>query len=295
MRQTTDALIIRENNKIGEADRFVTALTREFGVVRASARGARSIKSRASSATQLLSYSRLTLYRGREKYIIDDAEPLRVFFELRADIEKLALAQYFCELAGVLAPREEPAEDFLRLMLNALHFLGNGKRDPRQVKAVTELRMLALAGFMPDLLACAGCGAFEGEEMWFSLQEGLLLCGRCRAARPQTGLTPMPGNVLAAMRHIVYSPFESCFSFTMADEGLSRLSRQTEGFLLAQLGRGFKTLDFYHSLDPRRLYAYPGEEAGGNPSASGGGTAPGAGEGAGAERGADEEERPAEC
>ena len=80
MRQTTDALIIRENNNIGEADRFVTALTRDFGVVRASARGARNIKSRNASATQLLSYSRLTLYRGREKYIIDDVEPIRIFF-----------------------------------------------------------------------------------------------------------------------------------------------------------------------------------------------------------------------
>lgn len=250
MRQTTDALIIRENNNIGEADRFVTALTRDFGVVRASARGARNIKSRNASATQLLSYSRLTLYRGREKYIIDDAEPIRVFFELRSDIEKLALSQYFCELAGVLAPREEPAEDFLRLMLNALHFLGSGKRDPRQVKAVAELRMLALAGFMPDLLACSACGAFEGEAMWFSPREGTLLCGGCRAARPGSGFTPMPGNVLAAMRHIVYSPFESCFSFRLADEGLTLLARQTEGFLLAQLNRGFRTLDFYHSLSP---------------------------------------------
>lgn len=34
MRLTTDALIIRENNNIGEADRFVTALTRELGLVR---------------------------------------------------------------------------------------------------------------------------------------------------------------------------------------------------------------------------------------------------------------------
>ena len=110
--------------------------------------------------------------------------------------------------------------------------------------------MLALAGFMPDLLACAGCGAFEGEEMWFSAREGLLLCSRCRASRPGIGLTPMPGNVLAAMRHIVYSSFESCFSFTMSDEGLALLMRQTESFLLSQLNRGFKTLDFYHSLSP---------------------------------------------
>lgn len=55
----TEALIIRENNNIGEADRFVTALTRELGVIRASARGAQRMKSRNASATQLLSYSRL--------------------------------------------------------------------------------------------------------------------------------------------------------------------------------------------------------------------------------------------
>ena len=95
MRLTTEALIIRENNNIGEADRFVTALTKDLGVVRASARGARNLKNRNASATQLLSYSRLSLYKGREKYIIDDAEPLQVFFDLRSDLEKLALAQYF--------------------------------------------------------------------------------------------------------------------------------------------------------------------------------------------------------
>ena len=75
MRLTTDALIIRENNNIGESDRFVTALTRELGAVHASARGARTLKNRGSVATRLLSYSRLTLREGRsrDKYIIEDA------------------------------------------------------------------------------------------------------------------------------------------------------------------------------------------------------------------------------
>ena len=111
MKLTTDALIIRENNTLGESDRFVTALTRELGVIRASVRGARQLKNRNGSATQLLCYSRLSLYKGREKYIVDDAEPLQVFFDVRGDLTKLALAQYFCELAGVLAPAEEEAEE----------------------------------------------------------------------------------------------------------------------------------------------------------------------------------------
>lgn len=247
MRLTTEALIIRENNNIGEADRFVTALTKDLGVVRASARGARNLKNRNASATQLLSYSRLSLYKGQEKYIIDDAEPLQVFFDLRSDLEKLALAQYFCELAGVLAPQEEPAEDILRLMLNALHFLGSGQREPRQVKAVLELRLLAHAGFMPDLTACSVCGGYDGAPMWLHLQKGVLTCMKCAARQPQEAI-PAGRNVLAAMRHILYSPLNKSFSFTMTPEGMQALSAASEAFLLAQLGRGFHTLDFYHTF-----------------------------------------------
>ena len=248
----TEALIIRENNNIGEADRFVTALTRELGVIRASARGAQRMKSRNASATQLLSYSRLGLVKGREKYIIESAAPLRVFFELRSDIGLTALAQYFCELAGVLAPREEPAEDFLRLMLNALHLLGAdpGKRPPSlQIKAVTELRLMAMAGYMPDLSGCSACGAGQAEPapLYFQPQEGVLICPECRRLHSSREIPLSPG-LLAALRHIVYAPLERCFSFTLKEESLRALSVITETFLLAQLNRGFNTLDFYHSL-----------------------------------------------
>ena len=60
----TDALIIREYH-VGEADRFVVALTRELGVIHASAKGARKIKSRNSTATSMLAYSHLALTESR--------------------------------------------------------------------------------------------------------------------------------------------------------------------------------------------------------------------------------------
>lgn len=243
MKQTTDALIIRENNNIGESDRFVTALTRDFGVIQASVRGAQHLKSRNGPATQLLSYSRLTLYRGRGKYIVDDAQPLQVFFEVRGQLEKLALAQYFCELAGVLAPREEPAEEPLRLLLNGLHYLSEGTRPPALIKAVTELRLLCTAGYTPAVVTCAGCGKDVGQ--WFSPTEGILLCDSCKGAHVAV---PLSAGVLAAMRHIVYAPFEKCFAFSLSDEEQQRLSVVCERFLLAQVDRGFKTLEFYHTL-----------------------------------------------
>ena len=79
MRLNTDGMVIREQN-IGEADRRVILLTRDYGIVHAFARGARRIKSNALTATQLLSYSRFSIFQGRDSYIIDEAEPIEVFF-----------------------------------------------------------------------------------------------------------------------------------------------------------------------------------------------------------------------
>ena len=175
MQLKTDALIIRENNRIGESDRFITALTRDRGVIHAAARGARKVSSRNGSGTALLTYTTLTLTEGKSKWIVTDAKPQHVFFELRADMKKLALAQYFCELAGVLAPRDEPADACLRLLLNALSFLSGDERDPALIKAVVEQRLLLEAGYRPDLDACRACGKQDGGVFLQTLS-GSVLC-----------------------------------------------------------------------------------------------------------------------
>lgn len=247
MQLETDGLIIGEKS-VGESDRLVTALTREEGVVRAFARQAKKSGNSKVSATQLFCYSRLTVYKGREKYIIDDARPIKLFFDLRKDIERLALAQYFCELARSLAPQEAPAGDFLRLLLNAFHFLCKGEKPLLLLKPVVEMRMLALAGYMPDLVACQGCGCYEADPMLFYPREGRLACPACGAGR---GGAPMPlgRGVLTALRHTIYADFERLFSFTLPEAGQKALAAASERYTLCTLERGFQTLDFFHGLE----------------------------------------------
>ncbi|HIS69442.1 MAG TPA: DNA repair protein RecO [Candidatus Gallacutalibacter stercoravium] len=249
MQFNTDGLVIREQN-IGESDRLVTVLTRREGLVRAFVRGAKNLKSRNASSTQLLCYSQMSIYKGKDKYIIDDAAPQEVFFGLRRDIEKLSLAQYFCELALALAPEEGEAGDFLRLMLNALFFLANNKRPPLLIKAVVEMRMLALAGYMPDLIYCPGCGVYEAEKMYFIPRTGQLFCEHCR---PQNlGGVAMGPGVVTALRHTVYADFEKVFAFSLPPEGCRVLAKASELYVLNRLERGFQTLDFYHQLVPAK-------------------------------------------
>ena len=80
MQINTDGLVIMERT-VGESDRLVTLLTREEGIIRAFSPLAKTLKSKQGSATQLLCYSRFSIYRGRDKYIINDAQPLEVFLK----------------------------------------------------------------------------------------------------------------------------------------------------------------------------------------------------------------------
>ncbi len=240
----TEGLILREYPSIAENDRFVAILTRDAGLLRASARGAKKLHSRLGAGTQPLCYARLHLIPGRDKYIVEDARPLEVFFPLRQDVEKLALAQYFCELALHMTPTDAPAEEHLRLLLNGLHYLAQGGRQPLLVKAVVEGRLLCLEGYAPDLSGCCRCGQETGE-LWFSPLEGTLFCGAC--ARPGDALPVSPG-MLAALRHVLYGEFERCFAFSLPPEELKRLAMLTERFLLAQTPRRYPTLEFYHAV-----------------------------------------------
>lgn len=251
MRLITDGLIIRQTDSVGEADRFITVLTRQLGVIRISARGARRSASRSAAATRLLTYSELVIGESKNKYYLDDAKPLRVFFELHSDLERLALAQYFCELAGVLAPREEPAEDALRLLLNALFLLGEKRLPLEQIKAVTELRLLAQGGYMPQLNACAICGTPIDDKRGWRLRErdGVVVCSVCDPPPDAKSMAyELSVSVMAAMRHAMSAPINRCFSFTLPEADLIGLHSVAERLLLEQVGHHFSTLDFYHGL-----------------------------------------------
>jgi DNA repair protein RecO (recombination protein O) len=53
---------------------------------------------------------------------------------------------------------------------------------------------------------------------------------------------------VAALRHIVYGPSGRLYAFTLTGEGRNQLSNAAERYVAVQLERGFRTLDYYKSL-----------------------------------------------
>lgn len=241
----TTGLVLRQV-KVGEADRILTLLTPELGVVSASAKGSLRLKNKLFSACGLFCYSEFTLTSGRAHYFVDSGQVKQVFHGLSRTVEGMSLATYLAEIAMTLSPAPPEAAGQLRLLLNCLYMISEQKRPLRQIKAIYELRALTMAGYMPNLLACAGCGLYEGGEFYLDPQEGTLLCAAC--ADKARHLPNLDTGALYALRHICLAEDRQLFAFALADKSLRELSRVSEQYLLAHLEHGLKSLDFLKTV-----------------------------------------------
>ena len=245
MQLTIDGLVLRRR-PLGQ-NQLLTILTAQQGVLTAYVNQRGTMASKLSATTEVLCYSRFVLFQGKSGYVVDKADSNRIFFGLRQDWDKLCLASYFAQLAAELCPFDEPAAEPLRLLLNTLHYLEKGSRDMRQLKALFELRLLTLTGFMPDLVGCRCCSEYEKPEMLFFPNEGDLCCADCTRESSAVGGIKVSPGVLAAMRHILYTGPEKLFSFVLGEEGLDALYQVSERYLLTQVEKSFSALELYNS------------------------------------------------
>lgn len=240
----TDGLIIMEKS-VSDSDRLVTILTRKFGVIRAFVRGAKNIKNKNFSATQLFCYSDFSIYKGRDKYIINEAVLKESFWNLRCSIEKLSLAQYFCELILNLVGEENNVEDTLRLTLNSLYYLSAGEMSDILIKSVFEMRILSMSGYMPNLISCVRCEK-TNDPFFVPISNGIM-CKDCYEKASLFGFK-LSESVLYALRYTVYSQFNKMFAFELKGQSEKELANITESYLVRCVDKKLKTLDFYKQL-----------------------------------------------
>ena len=112
--------IILKGMPLGEADRLVTILTPEYGIVRAVAPGARKYKSKLRGRSELFVVNDFVLVKGRALEKIIQAETIASYPGLSRDLGKLSVSQYLGELALNLAIEEQPQPEIYTLLLEHL-------------------------------------------------------------------------------------------------------------------------------------------------------------------------------
>ena len=244
MKLEVHGIIIKEKD-LNECDKVITILTAEKGVITVIAKHSKTYRNRLGGMMQLLTYAAYVLYEGKYGYILNSIEVKETFSKLRNNIKDLSLAQYFCELSLLLRPEESVSEEILRVFLNCLFYLSHKKMDCILLKSIFELKVCSLCGYMPELISCNKCKTYESDTMNFLIKQGKLFCKNCTSNDEDFCITLNP-TLLTALRHIVYSPLENLFKFSVLSETAKSLNLITEKYVRYHVSEKFKSLEFFY-------------------------------------------------
>jgi DNA repair protein RecO (recombination protein O) len=232
-----DEAVVLRTQKLGEADRIVTLLTRRHGRVRAVAKGVRRTGSRLGSRVEPFMHVDLQLYEGRSLDTVTQAETVAPFGErIAADYGRYTAGTAVLETAERLTAEErEPSIRLYLLVVGALRALAEGAHAPTLVLDAFILRALVIAGYEPVLDGCAVCGE-PGPHRWFAVAHGGLVCTEHRPGGAVTVSRP----ALALMSALLDGDWSLA---DIADTGVQReVSGLVAAYLQWHLERGLRSL-----------------------------------------------------
>jgi len=149
----TEGLVISGVN-VGEADRYLTLFTKDFGMIRAQAQGIRKLSSKLRYSLQDYSYVRIDLVQGREKWRITNVTKHKTFTTIVRDTERFQIFSNIIRLLERLVPGEEKNDALFIHITEAVSFLNGDTLTHDEIKnteLIVVLRLLFHLGYIGDI------------------------------------------------------------------------------------------------------------------------------------------------
>lgn len=177
----SEAMVLRTYD-LAEADKIAVCFTRDSGVVRCVARGARRLKSRFGAGLEPFTVIHLSYFEkeGRELVTLRHLEIAHSFFKLSGSMEVVRGMAYMSELVMAFSPPHEPNEKMYRMIRACLDVIEKAPEDLAWVLRYFEGWMLRLTGFFAVMRSCSGCGEKFSDDARVYIDGHLQqLCAAC--------------------------------------------------------------------------------------------------------------------
>jgi DNA repair protein RecO (recombination protein O) len=244
MPELKDYGLVLRSREYREADRLVTLLTKNNGLVAGVARGVRKVHSKLAAQIEPLTFGLYQFHLGRSALgTLLQAEALNHHRKLRSNPLLLAHAQYCCELCEASLPEHEPAGPVFTLLLQALTTL-EAETEPARAAHCFELNLLALLGYRPVLASCLCCGG-PGPYR-FDPSCGGIVCRRCPASAEAF---PVSGAAVSVMKRFLELGFYRLSVCRVPVAQCGEIHRVSRLLFAKAVGKTrFKSLEVLHSL-----------------------------------------------
>jgi DNA repair protein RecO (recombination protein O) len=240
-----EGVIIRHSD-FSEADRLLTIFTRENGKIHSIAKGVRKSRSRKAGHVEPLTRTNLQLARGRDLFILTQAETLDGYVNLREDLILLGYASYVIELIDRSTSDDEENRPLYNLMTNTLTRLNRGD-NPNRATRYFEIRLLDYVGFRPQLFTCVQCESkIQPEDQYFSAQQGGVICNKCGQRDPQA--RPVSMLALKYLRFFQRSSYRDTSRASIPDEIFGEMENLMQHYLTFNLERSLNSPAFLRRI-----------------------------------------------
>lgn len=240
-----EAVVLR-HAEFGEADRLLTLFSREQGKLRAIAKGARKLLSRKAGHLEPFTRVTLQLARGRDLWIVTQAETVQSFTALREDLLLTGYASYAAELLDRFSYEEGANPGVYQVLVDTLVRLCDGE-DPYRILRFYELRLLDLLGFRPQLFQCvAGGEKIQPEDQFFSASLGGVLCPECGTRASDA--RPVSMEALRYLRHYQRSNWHGVQKAGVPQSVQTEMEALLQHYLTHLLERRLNSPDFLKAV-----------------------------------------------
>lgn len=235
----TEAVVLK-TTPCAEQDKVVVLFSRERGVLRGIAKGARKFGNRFGSSLEPMSIVRVFFYEKerRDLVTISNCDLLESFFEAQRDPRVANAAAYFAELIEEFSPPQARDEDLYRLLTSVLRALAAGG-DRDFLTAYYDVWFLRLNGLLPHLARCRDCRK-PVTAGWLAPRKDGVFCDACAPVK-KDALPAETAAFLAWARK--NSPLRAAEHPFTPDE-LLRIRKALEAMIVFHLEREPKTLRF---------------------------------------------------
>ena len=146
----TEGFVISGKN-YGEANRYLSIFTKDFGLIRASAQSVRKVTSKLRFSLQDFSYSKIDLVRGKEIWRVTNARKITGYEKLSKNPESLKFLANIFSLLKRLCTGEEANTELFNYLVEIYNFLENeelGEEVLKNFECVSVLRILNYLGYI---------------------------------------------------------------------------------------------------------------------------------------------------
>ncbi len=244
--EQTDGIILRSYD-VRETSKLAIFYTRDFGVLKGLAKGARVKQKYFGSSLEPFSHDYLSFYKSRnsEVHLIGKCEQKNFYAGIRENILKSSFAIYWMEIVQELI--QDKDEKLFEFLLSSLSYLEKESTLPPLLLPFFELNLLKLAGYGPVLNHCVSCKK-QTDTYKFSPILGGLICLDCYQ-KDNRSIDIMP-NTISLMNLLTKTQMENLSRISAVPKLLGQVKGIIHYYLFHSIGKRPKTLKFIEQISP---------------------------------------------